>query len=179
MFAALRQRLIQRWFGDGLAGAMFLALGGWAWRQFREGLRHEPELLDVSTLKPGETYTITTRPAPSRRERKIAKRADAARTKAERATRTTRAQRKTGRALERARRKAGKAKPGSVAQTEQSARVSVLEQRAAALGAYTAKQQRLVDNLATLEAELRAEQDARLAAARKHVPPARRRTWQS
>jgi predicted lipid-binding transport protein (Tim44 family) len=177
MFAALRQRLLRRWFGEGMAGAVGLSLAGWAWRKLADGVRHEPELLDVSTLKAGETYTITTRPAPSRRERKIAKKTRAAQIKVDKATRTTRAQRSTARSLSRAQRKAGKAKDGSAAKLQQIQRATVLEQRYQVLAAHTARQQRLIDTLTTLEAELRAEQEARLAEARKKVPGPRRRVW--
>jgi len=177
MFAALRQRLFRRWFGEGMAGAVGLSVAGWAWRKLADGVRHEPELLDISTLKAGETYTITTRPAPSRRERKLAKETEVAQAKVDKATRTTRAQRSTARSLTRARRKAHKAKDGSAARIQQTQRAAVLEERYGALVAHTARQQRLIDTFTTLEAELRAEQDARLAEARKKVPGPRRRVW--
>jgi predicted lipid-binding transport protein (Tim44 family) len=177
MFAALRQRLARRWFGDGMAGAVGLSLVGWAWRKAAEAVRHEPELLDVSTLKAGETYTITTRPAPSRRERKLAKKTAAARSKVAKATRTTRAQRSTARALAKAQRKVAKATSGSATHIEQSQRAGRLEQRYDALVAHTARQQRLIDTLTTLQAELQAEQDAHLARARKKASAPRRRTW--
>jgi hypothetical protein len=52
-----------------------------------------------------------------------------------------------------------------------------LEQRFDVLVAHTARQQRLIDTLTTLEAELQAEQDAHLAQARKKAPAPRRRVW--
>jgi predicted lipid-binding transport protein (Tim44 family) len=177
MVAVLRQRLARRWFGEGMAGAVAMSVAGYAWRKLSEGVRRDPELLDVSTLKPGETYTISTRPAPSRRERKLAKKTGTARAKVQKATRTTRAQRGTARALDRAQRKAGRAQVGSVAHMEQSQRADKLEQRYQLLVAHTARQQRLIDSLATLEAELQAEQDARLAKARRKAPRPRRRVW--
>jgi hypothetical protein len=154
-----------------------LSLAGWAWRKLAEGVRHDPELLDVSTLKPGETYTITTRPAPSRRERKLAKKTGAAQAKVDKATRTTRSQRGTARALDRARRKAAKATTGSAAHMEQTQRAAKLETRYDVLVAHTERQQRLIDTLTTLQAELQAEQDARLVKARKKAPHPRRRVW--
>ena len=177
MFAALRQRLARRWFGDGMAGAVGMSLVGWAWKKAAEAVRHEPELLDVSTLKAGETYTIITRPAPSRRERRLAKKASAAQSKVDKATRTTRAQRGTARALSRAQKKATKAKPGSASHLEQTQRAAKLEQRYEALVAHTARQQRLIATLTELQAELQAEQDAHLVKARKKAPGPRRRIW--
>jgi hypothetical protein len=177
MFASLRRKLTQRLFGEGLAGAVGLSVAGWTWRKLVEGVRHEPELLDVSTLKAGETYTITTRPAPSRREAKLAKKTKSAQAKVDKATRTTRAQRSTARALSRAQRKATKAKVGSAAQLQQAQRAVTLEQRYETLVSHTARQQRLIDTLSTLQAELQAEQDAHLAKARQKVPAPRRKIW--
>ena len=178
MFAVLRQRLARRWFGDGVAGAMALSLATWAGGKLAEGIRHEPELLDVSHLKPGETYTILTRPAPTPRERQLMKKRAAAQAKLARATRSTRAQRRTARAIARAIRKADKARAGSAAWHEHTLRAELLEQRYDTLSAHTPRQQRLIDTLEGIQSELQAEQDAHLAKARKKVRPPRRRIWQ-
>ncbi|MCC6225268.1 MAG: hypothetical protein IT195_02525 [Microthrixaceae bacterium] len=89
MVPLLRDRLVSRWLGGGFTGALGAGVIGWGLRKLREGLRREPELLDVSKLVPGETYTITTKPAPRRRERKLAQRVVKAERKARRAGRVT------------------------------------------------------------------------------------------
>lgn len=87
MPSLIRQRILSRWLGDGLSGALGASLIGWGVGKIREGLRRQPEVLDVSRLVPGETYTIVTLPPPRRRERKLAKRVKRAERKAGRALR--------------------------------------------------------------------------------------------
>ncbi len=72
MASIIRTRVLSRVFGEGVTGVVGVAVASWAIDKVREGIGSDPELLDISQLKAGETYTIVTRPAPSRRERKLA-----------------------------------------------------------------------------------------------------------
>jgi len=71
MASIIRTRVLSRVFGEGVGGVVSVALASWAIDKVREGIGSDPELLDVSQLKAGETYTIVTRPAPTRAERKL------------------------------------------------------------------------------------------------------------
>lgn len=77
LFAMLRRRAIRR----GVLGGSrtWLVIGGLAWalRAVQLAARPSPERVFVGDLKAGESYMITTRPAPpTRRQRRRLRRAE-------------------------------------------------------------------------------------------------------
>lgn len=129
MASIVRTRVLSRVFGEGVTGVVGVAVASWAIDKVREGIGSDPELLDISQLKAGETYTIVTRPAPSRRERKLA--IDHAKlTKASaKAVRLSGSQRKAGRAATKAVDRAAKL----VAKNPESSKAQSAQQVAARL----------------------------------------------
>jgi len=101
MAGLIRAKALQRIFGDGFSGLAGAAVVGWGLDKLSDGLRSRPETLDLAHLKPGETYTISTRPAPDRRTRRATHKAVAADKAARRAAKprrgTSRARRKVNR----------------------------------------------------------------------------------
>jgi hypothetical protein len=91
---ALQTRLVARVFGGGTSGLIGASLLSWVVAKLRDGRQPASELIDLAQLEPGETYTITTRPAPNRKVRKaLAAEADAER-RLRRATRRRRSSRR-------------------------------------------------------------------------------------
>src|SRR3954452_21187285 len=113
MTAVIRTKILQRYFGEGVTGFVATAGATWGLAKLREGFGVDDEVIDVSRLRIGETYSIVTRPAPTRAERKLAVKSARASERAHKATRPTGAEKRTARALERAQYKAAKAPEGS------------------------------------------------------------------
>jgi hypothetical protein len=177
MAGVVRTQVLRRVFGSGATGAIGAGVASWALDRLSEGIRHDAELLDVSKLRVGETYTVATRPAPTRRERKLASRLDAAERRVRAATKPTGPQRRAARALERAQRKAAKARPGSPKAERLGAEADALEARYRQVSRRTPKQARVIAERDAVRAQYEAEQAKSLAAARRSARPPRRRTW--
>jgi len=173
----LRQRVLSRWLGDGLTGALGASLIGWGIGKLGEGLRKDPEVLDVSKLIPGETYTVVTRPAPRRRERKLERRATRATAEADRRSRPTRAQRRTDKAAARARRRAGRADPTTRSGQRRLATAADLEAKSAKLAVPSAKQRAAVAARDRAQAALAAERERAQQRSRRDARPPRRVTF--
>lgn len=177
MAAIIRQRVLSRWLGDGFAGALGAGILGWGFRKLRDGIRREPQVLDVAKLVAGERYTVVTRPAPNRRERRLERRFDRSDRRARRATAPTRRQRRSAARLARTERRVEKADPttpkGRRLATERARRRA----RHEAITTPTPKQRRAVARRDRLEADLRTTRDAALARARRRAPSPRQRTF--
>jgi hypothetical protein len=173
----VRTQVLRRLFGGGTTGAIGAGLASWGLDRLSEGIRHDAEVLDVSKLRVGETYTVVTRPAPTRRERKLASRLDAAERRVRAATKPTGPQRRAARALERAQRRAGRARPGSPKAERLQAEADALEARYRRMTRRTPKQARVIAERDAVRARYDAERATALAAARRSARPPRRRTW--
>ena len=177
MAGVLRTQLLRRVFGDGPGGVAGAAVASWGLSKVAEGIRRDEQVLDVSKLRVGETYTIVTRPAPTRRERKLAKRARRADRKATAATKPHRAQRRTAARLEKVQRRAAKADPTSTRGAKLAAAERDLEMRYQRLSAHTPKQRQLLARREAWVSALEAERAASLAKARRKARPPRRKVW--
>jgi hypothetical protein len=177
--AVIRTRILRRYFGDGFSGVVATTVVTWGLSKLREGLRHEDEVIDVSRLRVGETYSIVTRPAPTRAERKLAVKSAKASERAHKATRPTSSERRTARALERAQRKAAKARPGSPKAAKRRAEAAKLETRYAKATARTPKQLLYVERAEAAQREYEAARTESLAKARRKARPPRQRVWRN
>lgn len=174
MWVRLRQQLLNRVFGQGAGGFLAATAAGWLVDQYRDN--RAPERLDTARLEPGETYLVTTRPAFSRAERKLARRRTATQHQLAKITRPTRRQRRTARRLAATQKKVERQPPGSSRRARNERMAAELGARFDALTAPSPKQRRAEQQLATLDArlvELRAEALARAAKGRRRPPRTR------
>jgi len=173
----LRQRTLAKLFGDGLTGAAAAAAFGWFIDQARDAARKDPERLDVSQLRPGETYLVTTRPAMNRAERRLDQQASKLSARVERDARPSRAARRTARRLAKGQRRLDSATPGSRRAAKRQVRVDVLGSRVNRQVALTQRQRRRADqsdDISRQRAELR---DRSIESARKKARPPRSRRF--
>jgi hypothetical protein len=178
MAAVIRTRIARRFFGEGMGGVVASSLVSWGLAKLGEGLRHEEEVLDVSKLRVGETYTIVTRPAPTREERKLAVRSAKADEKARKAERPTAAQRRTARSLERAQRKANRTKPHTRRGERRRRQANELEVRYRREAERTPRQRELRARADAAQAAYEAARGHSLERSRRKARPERRRVWQ-
>ena len=158
-----RQIALTRAFGTGAGAMVASAVTGWFIDQVRESLGSEPERLDTTQLQPGESYLVTTRPAMSRKEAKLASRQAAAKAQLAKVTRTTASARRTALKLNNAQRKAARAKAGSARQLRHERDALLLGARFDRLTAATTKQRRLEATIASLDTQLEGYRRAALA----------------
>lgn len=92
MPSVLRTRVLRRLFGSGIDGIIALAVVDAMLERVRRA-RTEGEVVLRARLDVGETYTLSTRPAPDRKERKLLAAGAATRSRLERAERPTRRRR--------------------------------------------------------------------------------------
>ena len=173
MAGVIRRQVLDRVFGSGASGVVGAAMVGWLIDQLKE--RNDPELLDTAHLVPGETYTISTRPAPTRAERKVEQRVAASSRKLDKVTPSPKATKSASKKVQRAAQRLDRATPG----TRKAAKRAVqLDHSAATLAKLTtpsAKQLKLQAALDLHVAELARRRDEALSAARKkHQRPVRR-----
>jgi hypothetical protein len=172
-----RTQILRRVFGGGTTGAIGAAVASWAVDHLSDGIRHRDELLDISTLRVGETYTVVTRPAPTRRERKLASRLETAERRARAATKPTGPQRRAARSLVRAQRRGAMARPDSPKALRLQAEADTLEDRYRRIARRTPRQLRVIAERDAVRAQYESERARALAAARRSARPPRRRTW--
>lgn len=173
MGAVIRARILQRVLGGGPAGLAAAAAFRWGWEKYKEGKR--PDVLAVSTLKPGETYTVVTRPAPGRKERKLAKRSAAVHERLEKASRPTRAQKKADRGYRKAERKALRAKAGSSKEARWARRAREMAEEQARLSQPTRRQRALERKAAEVDQRLEAVRTRTITKAQRGTRSTRRR----
>jgi hypothetical protein len=164
-----------RWvYGEGFAAFVAAAIADRAISEVRRSTRKEPEMLDVSRLRPGETYLVTTRPAPTRRERRLERRSERTHERLALAERPSRKLREAERELNRAQRRLDRSKAGS--RKERKATAEVLQRSAVVsrLRTPSKKVVRLRLRATALDGALVARQEREIARARKSARPPRR-----
>ena len=139
----LLRRVLVRLYGDGLAGWAASIVAERSIAALRASTQKEPELLDVSRLRPGETYLVTTRPAPRRKERQLAAASEKAHARLEKAERPSRKLRRTSRRLRIAKRRLARTRAGS--RRERKATAVVLQ-----LANHVERQKALLEQFAPL-----------------------------
>ena len=174
---AIRTRVIARLYGEGIGASVAGVVSDRAITALQQSLRREPELLDVSTLVPGERYVISTRPAPDRKERKLDKRAQVARKRLDRAVALSRRERQVVTGLAEARRIAASASPGSRRARKAEAAIAVLEPKVAKVTATTPRRRALQLHADEAVARLERHREARLVKARRRAPRPRERVF--
>lgn len=96
MASVVRNRLLGRVLGGGIDGMVALAVVDALMERVRAS-RNDGDILIRARLEPGETYLVTTRPAPDRKERRLLSARSAAEAKLARAERPTRRRRRAAR----------------------------------------------------------------------------------
>lgn len=177
MLSALRQRVLASVLGGGLTGTLTASAGSWLFRQASDAISRQPELLDVSTLVPGETYVVSTRPAPKRRERRAAAELAATRRTVARRTAPDRSARRTRRKLTSARKRLRSARPQSKRAIKLEREVRRLDERFEELTAPSRRTRKLQRRAAALEIAVDLERSKAMTKAARRVPPARERTF--
>jgi hypothetical protein len=175
--AVIRTRLLRRTFGDGFGGVVASAVVTWGVKKLREGLAPGDEVIDVSTLRVGETYSIVTRPAPSRSERKLAAKSAKASRLAHKATRPGAGERRTARDIERVQRKLARATAGSRKARRLQAESAKLEARYARATARTPRQRAYVARAEEAQLAYETAREASLHKARRKARAPRKRVW--
>jgi hypothetical protein len=160
-------------YGQGIAGFIATAVAERALDELRASATRQPEMLDVSRLRPGETYTVTTRPAPSAKERKLLDASAKAHAKLDKAERPTRSQRAAERRLRKAERGLRKAKTGSRRERQATAEVRRLAARLDRSRRPGRKARKLRNEVARVDAALASVSDAAMAKAQGRSRPPR------
>ena len=177
MLRVFRERALNKAFGTGVTGAIGVSIVEWGIKRVSAAFDDDGEVLDVSRLIPGETYEITTRPAPDRAERKLAARVERLDRQAARITTPTRSRRKVAKKVDKARTAAERAAGNTAKQARILGELAGLEARCATLSTPTARQQKILDERDRRSAELRAREAAAIEAARRHARSPRRQVF--
>ena len=173
----LLRRVLVRLYGDGLAGWAAAIVAERSIAALRASTQKEPELLDVSRLRPGETYLVTTRPAPRRKERQLAAASEKAHARLEKAERPSRKLRRTSRRLRIAKRRLARTRAGSRRERKATAVVLQLANHVDALEVPSKKVKRLRAEVASIDQALAGQQEKVMAKAQKGARPGRRRQF--
>jgi len=177
MIQLLRERALAKVLGDGVTGMVGASIVEWGVKRVAAAFDDNGELLDVSKLLPGETYEITTRPAPDRKERKLAKRVDDLDRRAARITAVTRSQRRVERKLAKSTRAATKAASDTKRHARLVGEIAGYEFQLQKLTTPSPRDQRTLDERDRRRAELAEREAAVIAAARRDARPARRQVF--
>ena len=171
----LRTAALDKVFGGGVGGFVAATALSWGIEQLKK--RNDPVTLEVSSLRPGEQYVVTTRPAMQRPERKLTKKRDAASRKLDALTAPSRSTIRTAKKLAKAQRQTARRSEGTPRFERSERRVerygtkfdakTVPSRKVAAL-------QRKVDAYDVVLAEQRAAALARTAKSRRRP---RKRTY--
>lgn len=177
MFGAVRQRLLASAFGGGLTGTVLAGSLKWLGQQVGVAWKREPERLDTSSLVPGETYIVTTRPAPNRTERKARAAAAKVSARLDRELRPTRARRRVAAKLAKVDRCLAKATAGSRRERSLVEARQGLARSLEELSKPSRRARSLKRKLDQLERVARRERDDALAKASKKSRPPLERTF--
>jgi len=160
----LRDRVIGLAFGNTAQGLLGATMVVWALDKANEAKRGVT--LDVAHVRPGETYTVTTRPAPGRKERKAEKRALELQRQLRRVEVSPRKVRAAEREVSAAARKLEKTHPGTRSAARRRKALAAGEQRLGALTTPSRKEARMRAELEVHLAEIDRRRSAALANAR-------------
>lgn len=159
-------KLLAQLFGEGFGadiagrGVVYLADGA------RSALRKDEERLTRTRLRPGDTYTVVTRPRPTRRERKLATATRAVEQRYRHASRPSRSQFRAASKLSKTQRRLGQARPGSRRHARLERRERRRGDRFDHVMRPTRKQLKLARAVTALESQLAVERERNLATVR-------------
>ncbi len=174
---ALVRRVMTRLYGDGVAGWAATVAADRSIAALRASARKEPELLDVSSLRAGETYTVTTRPAATRKERRLVDASTKVHARLEKAERPSRKLRKTERRLRVAERQLARTRAGSRRERKATAAALQLAREVEALKVPSKKVRKLRAEVASMDGALALRREKVMAKAKKGARPVRRRRF--
>ncbi|HBX77564.1 MAG TPA: hypothetical protein DEG43_07955 [Acidimicrobiaceae bacterium] len=169
MLTRLRQQFLLKIFGPGAGSFLAASAVGWLIDNAKKAFGENPETLDVSRLKPGESYLVTTRPPMSKAERKLQLSRDKLDQAIARQTRPNASTRKVATQLSKTQRKLSKAKPGSSRAQKYQARSDALGDKFDALTAPNIRVRSMQSARAELDLKLAEARVRSLASAKK--PP--------
>jgi hypothetical protein len=170
-------RLLMRLYGDGLAGWAAAIVADRSIAALRGSTRKEPELLDVSRLRAGESYVVTTRPAPRRKEQQLLVASAKAHARLDKAERPSRRLRKAERRLRKAERRLARTRSGSRRERKAAGIVLGLSKQVDGLKVPSRKVRKRRAEVAAIDRELATRQDKVMARAHKRARPLRRRQF--
>ena len=167
------KKAVNKLYGDGAAGFVAAAVADRAIVALKASAKKEPELLDVSSLRPGETVTVTTRPPVGRKERKLVKRSKKAHARLDKAERASRKLKRAHRDRSRGRAGAGTTRSPSRSASGPPARPSRARIRVHALEVPSRKVRKFRADAASIDAALakRREKVFAKASKRRRPPP--------
>lgn len=167
MIETLRDIAVRHVFGGGIPGSLVEKGIDWLVDETRSAIGAEPESLDTVRLSPGETFTVLARPPATKRERKLAKKAEAlSRTEAKLARPTAR-QKRAARALARAQGRLDRRRAGTRRHRDAVAVEARLARRFDRVMVPSKKLANLRAELARANRALERERAANLRAARR------------
>lgn len=165
MLAFLRLKALQRIFGEGPSAAMGAAILSSVLHRVSSAVTSDTERLDTAHLRPGEKYTVMTRPPYSREERKARARRDKLAASYASATKPSRAARKIAKKHASAQRKVDRTDPKSPKWDARAAEANRFVDRYEAATAPSAKAKRIAKSLAEAEIAVDAARGRTLAKA--------------
>ena len=158
-------KLVSNAHGDGFEADLTGRASAYLVDEARKAVERDEVPVSKVRIRPGETYTVVARPAPTRRERKLAARQASLRDADRRMGRATRRQRHVARQLRSSQRRLDRRRPGTRRHAAAAAREAVRGARFDRVMAPSRKQVDVRDRLDAVTVELddlRAERLARI-----------------
>jgi hypothetical protein len=147
-------KTVSQLVGDGLAAEIAGRASAYLVDEARKAVDRDEIPVTSVRLQPGERFTVVARPAPTRRERQLAKRKAALQAQQRRNGAPTRRQRRAARKLRAAQRRLDRRKVGTRRHARAAAREATLGARFDRVTAPTRKQVAVDAELARVSAEL-------------------------
>lgn len=158
-------KLISKALGDGFAADLTGRASAYLVDEARKAVERDEIPVTKVRIRPGETYTVVARPAPTRQERKLAARQASLRETDRRLGRATRRQRRAARKLRSAQRRLDRRRPGTRRHARAAAREAVRGARFDRVTAPSRRQVEVRDRLDAVTVQLdglRSERFARV-----------------
>jgi len=147
-------KLVSKALGDGFAADVTGRASAYLVDEARKAVDRDEIPVSKVRLRPGESYTVIARPAPTRRERKLAARQAALREADRRLGRATRRQRRVARRLRSSQRHLDHRRPGTRRHATAAAREAVRGARFDRVMAPSRKQIEVRESLESVTSEL-------------------------
>lgn len=168
-------KAIAKLVGDGFGAEVAGRASAYLVDEARKAVERDEVPVSNVRIRPGETFTVVARPAPTRQERRLAKRKAALQEADRRLGRSTARQRRSARRLRREQRHLDRRRPGTRRHARAAARESLAGARFDRVMVPTRKQRAVHADLERVTAELDDLRDRRFAAVRSRRRLDRRR----
>lgn len=170
---AVGSRLFAWLFGAGLSAEIIARAAGFLGKEIRGAIARPDRSVTRVRLQPGETYTVITRPRPSRRERRLSARQRSLAADFQRRSRPTRPQLRSARRLARTQRHLARSRPGTRRHAKLQSREYWQGIRFDRVMRPTRRQIRSAEALDAVTRDLERIRDERFEAARRSLGPRR------